>query len=70
MGVLQEYVTDLDFFSIEVRPIASVINFDADLYSSTICALNFSKIVLWTKILFLSLSELGIYNSRAKLGTR
>ena len=33
------------FFS-ESRPIASVINFDADLYSSTICALNFSKSVM------------------------
>ena len=33
------------FFS-EKRPIASVINFDADLYSSTICALNFSKPVM------------------------
>jgi len=33
------------FFSKE-RPIASVINFDADLYSSTICALNFSKSVI------------------------
>ncbi len=33
------------FFS-ESRPVASVINFDADLYSSTICALNFSKSVM------------------------
>ena len=33
------------FFS-ESRPIASVINFDADLYSSTICALNFSKAII------------------------
>ena len=33
------------FFS-ETRPIASVINFDADLYSSTICTLNFSKQVI------------------------
>ena len=33
------------FFS-QLRPIASVINFDADLYSSTICALNFSKKVM------------------------
>ena len=33
------------FFS-EPRPMASVINFDADLYSSTICALNFSKSVI------------------------
>tara|TARA_B100000767_G_scaffold233178_1_gene225400 strand:+ start:371 stop:2557 length:2187 start_codon:yes stop_codon:yes gene_type:complete len=33
------------FFS-EPRPMASIINFDADLYSSTICALNFSKPVI------------------------
>ena len=34
-----------NFFS-SVRPVASLINFDADLYSSTICALNFSKSVI------------------------
>ena len=33
------------FFS-KPRPKASIINFDADLYSSTICALNFSKPVI------------------------
>ena len=33
------------FFS-ENRPIASLINFDADLYSSTICALNNSKSIM------------------------
>ena len=33
------------FFS-EPRPTASLINFDADLYSSTICALRFSKPVI------------------------
>jgi Flp pilus assembly protein TadD len=33
------------FFS-KPRPLASVINFDADLYSSTICALNQSKSVI------------------------
>ena len=37
--------TLLVFFS-ESRPMASIINFDADLYSSTICALNFSKSVI------------------------
>ena len=30
------------FFS-EPRPMASIMNFDADLYSSTLCALNYSK---------------------------
>ena len=34
-----------EFFSVQ-RPVASVINFDADLYSSTICALNYSKSVI------------------------
>ena len=33
------------FFS-EPRPLASIINFDADLYSSTLCALNHSKSVM------------------------
>ncbi len=33
------------FFS-KSRPMASLINFDADLYSSTICALNYSKPVI------------------------
>jgi hypothetical protein len=37
--------TLLTFFS-ESRPTASLINFDADLYSSTICALNHSKPVI------------------------
>ena len=34
-----------EFFS-DPRPKASIINFDADLYSSTFCALNFSKPVI------------------------
>ena len=34
-----------DFFSVP-RPMASIINFDADLYSSTICALNFAQSVI------------------------
>jgi len=34
-----------EFFS-ETRPKASIINFDADLYSSTICALNYAKPVI------------------------
>ena len=33
------------FFS-SSRPMASIINFDADLYSSTLCALNYSKPVI------------------------
>ena len=33
------------FFS-ESRPVASIINFDADLYSSTLCALNYSKSII------------------------
>jgi hypothetical protein len=33
------------FFS-EAKPMASIINFDADLYSSTICALNWASSVI------------------------
>ena len=33
-------------FFAEERPMASIINFDADLYSSTICALNHAKPVI------------------------
>ena len=36
----------LPSFFKESRPIASIINFDADLYSSTLCALNYSKPVI------------------------
>ena len=36
----------LPSFYSKPRPMASVINFDADLYSSTICALTFSKAVI------------------------
>jgi tetratricopeptide (TPR) repeat protein len=36
----------LPIFFAEPRPLASVINFDADLYSSTICALNHAKPVM------------------------
>lgn len=36
-----------EFFSLE-RPMASLINFDADLYSSTFCALTYSKPIIDT----------------------
>jgi len=36
----------LPTFFAKPRPMASLINFDADLYSSTICALNYSKSVI------------------------
>ncbi len=44
--VVGKFEDTLPVFFSESRPIASVINFDADLYSSTICALNFSKNVM------------------------
>ena len=44
--VVGKFEDTLPVFFSESRPIASVINFDADLYSSTICALNFSKQVM------------------------
>ena len=36
----------LPSFFAKSRPMASIINFDADLYSSTLCALNYSKSVI------------------------
>ncbi len=36
----------LPTFYSKTRPMASIINFDADLYSSTLCALNYSKPVI------------------------
>ncbi len=44
--IMGKFEDTLPVFFSESRPIASVINFDADLYSSTIYALNFSKQVM------------------------
>jgi len=44
--IVGKFEDTLPVFFSESRPIASVINFDADLYSSTIWALNFSKSVM------------------------
>tara|TARA_B100001059_G_scaffold232191_1_gene269547 strand:- start:1223 stop:4048 length:2826 start_codon:yes stop_codon:yes gene_type:complete len=44
--IVGEFKDTLPVFFSESRPKASLINFDADLYSSTICALNFSKSVM------------------------
>ena len=44
--IVGKFEDTLPVFFSESRPIASIINFDADLYSSTICALNFSKKVM------------------------
>jgi tetratricopeptide (TPR) repeat protein len=44
--IVGEFEDTLPVFFSENRPMASIINFDADLYSSTICALNFSKLVM------------------------
>ena len=44
--IVGKFEDTLPIFFSESRPVASVINFDADLYSSTICALKFSKQVM------------------------
>ena len=41
-----------DFFS-KPRPMASIVNFDADLYSSTLCALHFSKPIIDKKTILI-----------------
>ena len=44
--IVGKFEDSLPVFFSESRPMASLINFDADLYSSTICALNFSKKII------------------------
>jgi hypothetical protein len=44
--IVGKFEDTLPVFFSENRPMASIINFDADLYSSTICALNSSKPVI------------------------
>jgi hypothetical protein len=44
--IVGKFEDTLPIFYSEPRPVASVINFDADLYSSTLCALNYSKSVM------------------------
>ena len=44
--IIGKFEDTLPTFFSESRPTASVINFDADLYSSTICALNYSKSII------------------------
>ena len=44
--IVGHFEETLPIFFSQIRPKASIINFDADLYSSTICALNFSKEVI------------------------
>ena len=44
--IVGKFEDTLPNFYSEVRPMASMINFDADLYSSTLCALNYSQNVI------------------------
>ena len=44
--IVGKFEDTLPGFFAEERPMASIINFDADLYSSTICALNFCKPII------------------------
>ena len=44
--IVGKFEDTLPIFYSEPRRLASIINFDADLYSSTLCALNYSKSVM------------------------
>ena len=44
--IVGKFEDTLPVFFSESRPMASLINFDADLYSSTLCALNYSNKVI------------------------
>ena len=60
--IVGKFEDTLPVFFSKSRPIASLINFDADLYSSTICALNCSKSVM-DKDTILIFDEFIIYES-------
>ena len=51
--IVGEFKNTLSKFFSEKRPLASLINFDADLYSSTLCALNNSKNVIDKKTILI-----------------
>ena len=44
--IVGEFKNTLPEFFSKKKPLASLINFDADLYSSTLCALNYSNKVI------------------------
>ena len=44
--IVGKFEDTLKVFFAEKKPMASIINFDADLYSSTICALNYTKSII------------------------
>jgi hypothetical protein len=51
--IVGKFEDTLKKFFLKKKPLASLINFDADLYSSTICALNFSKEVIDEKTILI-----------------
>ena len=51
--IVGEFKKTLSKFFSEKRPFASLINFDADLYSSTLCALNNSKNIIDKKTILI-----------------
>ncbi len=51
--IVGKFEDTLPIFFSKKRPIASLINFDADLYSSTLCALNYSNKVIDEKTILI-----------------
>ena len=51
--IVGEFKNTLPKFFSNNRPFASLINFDADLYSSTLCALNYSKKIIDEKTILI-----------------
>jgi len=51
--IVGEFKNTLPKFFSKKKPLASIVNFDADLYSSTFCALNYSKKVIDEKTILI-----------------
>jgi len=65
-----KFENTLPIFFSKPRPLASVINFDADLYSSTIFALNQSKSVMDKDTVLASDQQLQKSTNRVRRGLR
>ena len=51
--IVGEFKDTLPSFFSKKKPVASIVNFDADLYTSTLCALNYSKEIIDEKTILI-----------------
>ncbi|MBP92523.1 MAG: hypothetical protein CMC55_00210 [Flavobacteriaceae bacterium] len=65
--IVGEFKDTLPKFFSQQRPLAGLINFDADLYSSTLCALNYSKEIIDERTILVFDEFIEVLNRNWKL---